>query len=271
MLDYRHDARMPTDHAAGDPASDDDRHVVRFRVDAHTAAELATVIGAIESLIGAGAWLELCTPACHDPVLARAYEHMRHASFGNPNDVEPLLWLASAALFDRPPEYAERRRWHRRHRETFWASADDTYGAWLRRELDAEAPDAHDRLFGWAHLRRIEQRSPVLVDLGIAATPVASVAFLALLKGMIKLWKDVSAAREEHARARAVTAWSHAEEAREELRESLYRAALDQTPEAAKELAIRQALGASIDIMSAPSIRSISVTEATDDPLADIV
>jgi hypothetical protein len=52
---------MPIRRHRSDSASSegDSGFLIRFRMDAHTATDFATVVGAVESLIGAAAWAEL--------------------------------------------------------------------------------------------------------------------------------------------------------------------------------------------------------------------
>jgi hypothetical protein len=138
--------------------------------------DVAGVLNAIETLVGAAAWVQLTTPASHgDDHVRRAYQHMRHLVMEHGTDPASQLAPVRAALFGEDSRMADRRRAYP-SRGWWTVSVEASNADWLRREMVSYDSGAYETLFGWAEITRLERQSPLKVELGILAGTGVGVA-----------------------------------------------------------------------------------------------
>jgi hypothetical protein len=263
----------------------DTRLHIGFGESASALVDVSTVMSAIEAMVSAAGWIELCTPELNSaPRIQQAREHLRHAILHHHGSADAEL--VRAALFAGQADVRTPRRsrpgLRRRGRDDLWGlTAQASPGPWFRREL-ALLPEAHTALLGWAVVDRLAHQSPINMEVGYAKGGISMAAgavgvalvgpaaaplfFFGFARAVIALWTELSKARTEHAHANAAAASGRAEEARARLAESVYKTTQTQLSgmQLSKEVvdvAIQMAIAGTLDIATGTAVADIRLTQ----------
>lgn len=251
--------------------------VIDFSSASMRLTDVAAVLAALNLLVEASLWIQICDRDAHESDVMRARERLRNAVF-KASHRDSDARLLRDALFGDPSVEAEHDRF-RNHVSTWDLSRGVQYGAWLQRELDAYDDDLYRRLTDFAQVDRLEQRSPIHLRVGIAGLATAGAVVAGPLgmapAALLGLYETVLWVRERWWRSKEGVAASQARIARsdtailrEHLAQAVYRtAAQAQLPDSAVEVAVRVALPAAIDLGSSPAIERIAVESMTIDDI----
>jgi hypothetical protein len=262
----------------------DTRLHIGFGESASALVDVSTVMSAIEAMVSAAGWIELCTPEFNSaPRIQQARERLRHAILHHHGSADAEL--VRAALFAGQADVRRHRRsrpgLRGRGRDDLWSlTTQSSPGSWFRRELEA-FPEARAALLEWAVIERLTQRSPINLEVGVpkggasmaaGAVGVALVGpaaaplfFFGFARAVIALWTELSKARTEHAHANVAAASGRAEEARACLAQSVYETARTQfceveLREEVVDTAIQMALAGALDVATGTAVADMRLT-----------
>jgi hypothetical protein len=267
-----------------------------------TAADVAETFAAVDSLLAAAAFIGLgSTPRGRNSKrLGYPAELVRQDALRS-----PLLWPVRDAFGppERPhPGVRVDVRWRvtrrllerasRRDPTSWKLSNDEIYGRWLRRTL--REGDAWEELFAWAEVVELRRESPAFLKIAASAGTLGAGAagfailgpfglipagFFGIAGASVALWKQISEgkikaaeAKEKAAKARGAEQVAKAEDAeriaKAELQAQIYKVAGDAIKEnpALRDLAVKTALGATVDLGTSPAVANIQVTAPPPPP-----
>jgi hypothetical protein len=188
--------------------------------------DVAAILAALNLLIEASLWIQICDRDAHERDVMRARERLRNAVF-KASHRDSDARLLRDALFEKPSVELEHDRF-RNGVSTWDLSRGVQYGAWLQRELYAYDDDLYRRLTDFAQVDRLEQRSPIHLRVGIAGLATAGAVVAGPLgmapAALLGLYESVLWARERWWRSKEGVTTSQAQIARSEtaiLRERL--------------------------------------------------
>lgn len=275
------------------------------------ASELIGIFSAIEMLMAAAIWAQVCLDEqtlFERAHLLRSLKRQRFTRDALDMRVPYRAVLRSVLTLDATqsaPATVVAAEWaHTLWSKTPLARVDDVRSAaraarlatWLREELEhlpfnSEPETSSQPLFDWLRVTRIEEQSPVRIELTIAggaamasgglvpaigAAGLAPVVFFGFARATVALWQQVSQARLDASDAygaermrEVIAARADADMARERLREELYNATRASIADGkisrdVVDLVVETALPGARLLASTPAVDELELTRHSD-------